>query len=186
MDSRSVSEPDTPRQSSYDIYRVPSNRSMEDCGYVPQEKILPTRDFHTPSQSPYSRLPDQFVGGTTTGPVGVFWKLRPRGGRALPKMPIPLSAHSSLTCLCLPCRYSPDSRVVRFYKGTSIGLRLAGGNDMGIFVSGVQAGSPAEEQGIQEGDQILQVTWRQLLVGMLACWVILRVCYSLCVFPWVR
>lgn len=38
-----------------------------------------------------------------------------------------------------------------------MGLRLAGGNDVGIFVSGVQEGSPAEEQGIQEGDQILQV-----------------------------
>lgn len=52
---------------------------------------------------------------------------------------------------------------------------------MGIFVSGVQAGSPAEEQGIQEGDQILQVTWRCLLVGMLVCWV--TVCYSLCSSP---
>ncbi|KAF6307288.1 tight junction protein 3 [Rhinolophus ferrumequinum] len=91
VDSRTVSEPgeqrvDTPRQSSYDIYRVPSSQSMEDRGY------------------------------------------------------------------------SPDSRVVRFFKSTtSIGLRLAGGNDVGIFVSGVQAGSPAENQGIQEGDQILQV-----------------------------
>lgn len=47
--------------------------------------------------------------------------------------------------------------MVRFYKGTSIGMKLAGGNDVGIFVSGVQEGSPAEEQGIQEGDQILQV-----------------------------
>ncbi|KAF5915398.1 hypothetical protein HPG69_012086, partial [Diceros bicornis minor] len=54
--------------------------------------------------------------------------------------------------------YSPDSRVVRFFKGTSIGLRLAGGNDVGIFVSGVQAGSPADGQGLQEGDEILQVT----------------------------
>uniref|UniRef100_A0A2K5MZ31 Tight junction protein 3 n=1 Tax=Cercocebus atys TaxID=9531 RepID=A0A2K5MZ31_CERAT len=53
--------------------------------------------------------------------------------------------------------YSPDTRVVRFLKGKSIGLRLAGGNDVGIFVSGVQAGSPADGQGIQEGDQILQV-----------------------------
>nr|XP_021532429.1 tight junction protein ZO-3 [Aotus nancymaae] len=53
--------------------------------------------------------------------------------------------------------YSPDTRVVRFVKGKSIGLRLAGGNDVGIFVSGVQAGSPADGQGIQEGDQILQV-----------------------------
>ncbi|KFV78725.1 Tight junction protein ZO-3, partial [Struthio camelus australis] len=53
--------------------------------------------------------------------------------------------------------YSPDSRVVRFVKAKSIGLRLAGGNDVGIFVSGVQEGSPADSQGIQEGDQILQV-----------------------------
>ncbi|XP_046300079.1 tight junction protein ZO-3 isoform X1 [Marmota monax] len=53
--------------------------------------------------------------------------------------------------------YSPDTRVVRFPKGTSIGLRLAGGNDVGIFVSGVQAGSPADGQDIQAGDQILQV-----------------------------
>ncbi|MBV95684.1 Tight junction protein ZO-3, partial [Eschrichtius robustus] len=54
--------------------------------------------------------------------------------------------------------YSPASRVVRFLKGANIGLRLAGGNDVGIFVSGVQAGSPADGQGIQEGDEILQVT----------------------------
>uniref|UniRef100_A0A670K470 Tight junction protein 3 n=1 Tax=Podarcis muralis TaxID=64176 RepID=A0A670K470_PODMU len=53
--------------------------------------------------------------------------------------------------------YSPDSKVVRFIKAKSIGLRLAGGNDVGIFVAGVQEGSPAESQGIQEGDQILQV-----------------------------
>ncbi|XP_023368409.1 tight junction protein ZO-3 [Otolemur garnettii] len=84
LDSRTVSEPDSPRGSSYDISRVPSGQSMEDRGY------------------------------------------------------------------------SPDTRVVRFPKGTSIGLRLAGGNDVGIFVSGVQAGSPADGQGIQEGDQILQ------------------------------
>ena len=48
--------------------------------------------------------------------------------------------------------------MVRFFKGTNIGLRLAGGNDVGIFVSGVQAGSPADGQGIQEGDEILQVS----------------------------
>ena len=54
---------------------------------------------------------------------------------------------------------------------------------MGIFVSGVQEGSPAEEQGIREGDQILQVTWRWLAVGVQAGWVALRVCYSLCPPP---
>ncbi|XP_042334855.1 tight junction protein ZO-3 isoform X2 [Sceloporus undulatus] len=57
--------------------------------------------------------------------------------------------------------YSPDSKVVHFIKARSIGLRLAGGNDVGIFVAGVQDGSPAESQGIQEGDQILQVNERR-------------------------
>nr|XP_036874214.1 tight junction protein ZO-3 [Manis javanica] len=85
VDSRTISEPDSPRQSAYDIYRVPSSQSVEDH------------------------------------------------------------------------RYSPDSRVVRFIKGTTIGLRVAGGNNVGIFVSGVQEGSPADGQGIQEGDEILQV-----------------------------
>ena len=48
--------------------------------------------------------------------------------------------------------------MIRFFKGTNIGLRLAGGNDVGIFVSGVQAGSPADGQGVLEGDEILQVS----------------------------
>ncbi|XP_057274764.1 tight junction protein ZO-3 [Pezoporus wallicus] len=50
-----------------------------------------------------------------------------------------------------------DCRAVHFVKAKSVGLQLAGGNDVGIFVSGVQDGSPAASQGVQEGDQILQV-----------------------------
>ncbi|EMP32043.1 Tight junction protein ZO-2 [Chelonia mydas] len=53
--------------------------------------------------------------------------------------------------------YSPDAKIVRFVKANTIGLRLAGGNDVGIFVAGVQEGSPADSEGIKEGDQILQV-----------------------------
>ncbi|NXO61721.1 ZO3 protein, partial [Phainopepla nitens] len=53
--------------------------------------------------------------------------------------------------------YSTNSRVVRFVKAKSVGLQLTGGNDVGIFVSSVQEGSLADSQGIQEGDQILQV-----------------------------
>ncbi|NWU73133.1 ZO3 protein, partial [Pterocles burchelli] len=53
--------------------------------------------------------------------------------------------------------YGADTKVVHFVKAKSVGLRLAGGNDVGIFVSGVQEGSPADSQGVQEGDQILQV-----------------------------
>ncbi|KAM9330563.1 tight junction protein ZO-3 [Gastrophryne carolinensis] len=53
--------------------------------------------------------------------------------------------------------YSPDARLVQFIKGKSIGLRLAGGNDVGIFVAAVQEGSLAAQEGMKEGDQILQV-----------------------------
>ncbi|GCC30406.1 hypothetical protein chiPu_0008857 [Chiloscyllium punctatum] len=53
--------------------------------------------------------------------------------------------------------YSPDMKVARFVKDASVGLQLAGGNDVGIFVSRVLDESPAAKQGIQKGDQILQV-----------------------------
>ncbi|XP_068089896.1 tight junction protein ZO-3 isoform X2 [Hyperolius riggenbachi] len=53
--------------------------------------------------------------------------------------------------------YSPDARLVQFKKERSIGLRLAGGNDVGIFVAAVQEESPAAREGMKEGDQILQV-----------------------------
>ena len=46
---------------------------------------------------------------------------------------------------------------MHFVKAKSVGLRLVGGNDVGIFVSSVQEGSPADSQGVREGDQILQV-----------------------------
>ncbi|NWX94194.1 ZO3 protein, partial [Nothoprocta pentlandii] len=69
----------------------------------------------------------------------------------------PLSPHTPSRAAWVSARYSPDTRLVSFVKAKSIGLRLAGGNDVGIFVSGVQEGSPADSQGVQEGDQILQV-----------------------------
>lgn len=47
--------------------------------------------------------------------------------------------------------------MVNFQKGDSVGLRLAGGNDVGIFIASVQDGSPAEEEGLRVGDQILKV-----------------------------
>lgn len=54
-------------------------------------------------------------------------------------------------------RYSSDLNTVSFVKEGSVGLRLVGGNDVGIFVGGVQPNSPAHEQGMKEGDQIMQV-----------------------------
>lgn len=53
--------------------------------------------------------------------------------------------------------YGPNTVMVNFQKGDSVGLRLAGGNDAGIFIAGVQEGSPAEEEGLRTGDLILKV-----------------------------
>lgn len=53
--------------------------------------------------------------------------------------------------------YGPNTKMIRFRKGDSVGMRLAGGNDVGIFVAGVQEGSAAEQEGLQEGDQLLKV-----------------------------
>ncbi|XP_023193633.1 tight junction protein ZO-2 isoform X3 [Xiphophorus maculatus] len=53
--------------------------------------------------------------------------------------------------------YGPNTIMVRFKKGDSVGLRLAGGNDVGIFIAGVQEDSPAEQEGLQTGDQIVKV-----------------------------
>ncbi|XP_059780843.1 tight junction protein ZO-2 isoform X3 [Balaenoptera ricei] len=53
--------------------------------------------------------------------------------------------------------YGPSTKMVRFKKGDNVGLRLAGGNDVGIFVAGIQEGTSAEQEGLQEGDQILKV-----------------------------
>lgn len=47
--------------------------------------------------------------------------------------------------------------MVRFQKGDSVGLRLAGGNDVGIFIAGIQEDSAAEQEGLRTGDQIMMV-----------------------------
>ena len=39
-----------------------------------------------------------------------------------------------------------------------MGIRLTGGNDVGIFVTAVQPGSPAAVQGLTPGDKIIKVT----------------------------
>uniref|UniRef100_A0A8C2XEI8 Tight junction protein 1 n=1 Tax=Cyclopterus lumpus TaxID=8103 RepID=A0A8C2XEI8_CYCLU len=64
--------------------------------------------------------------------------------------PVPSAAHDESIL-------RPSMKLVKFRKGESVGLRLAGGNDVGIFVAGVLEDSPASKEGLEEGDQILRV-----------------------------
>uniref|UniRef100_A0A674NYL2 Tight junction protein 2a (zona occludens 2) n=1 Tax=Takifugu rubripes TaxID=31033 RepID=A0A674NYL2_TAKRU len=66
-----------------------------------------------------------------------------------------LSSHSSNEKLREKPR--PGTVMVRFQKGDSVGLRLAGGNDVGIFIAGIQEDSAAEQEGLRTGDQIMKV-----------------------------
>ncbi|KAM3874511.1 tight junction protein ZO-2a isoform 2-T2 [Diretmus argenteus] len=69
---------------------------------------------------------------------------------ALPKVPLKPSLEDQEI-------YGPNTWMVRFQKGDSVGLRLAGGNDVGIFIAGVQEDSAAEQEGLRTGDQIMKV-----------------------------
>lgn len=50
-----------------------------------------------------------------------------------------------------------EPRFISFQKEGSVGIRLTGGNESGIFVTAVQPGSPASLQGLTSGDKILKV-----------------------------
>lgn len=53
----------------------------------------------------------------------------------------------------------PDPRYVNFHKEHgSVGIRVIGGNEVGIFVSAVQPTSPAAVRGVRPGDKILRVS----------------------------
>lgn len=52
---------------------------------------------------------------------------------------------------------STEPRYISFQKEGSVGIRLYGGNETGIFVTAAQPGSPASLQGLQLGDKILKV-----------------------------
>lgn len=54
-------------------------------------------------------------------------------------------------------KQSQEPRFISFQKEGSVGIRLTGGNEAGIFVTAVQPGSPASLQGLTPGDKILKV-----------------------------
>ncbi|XP_062555755.1 tight junction protein ZO-1 isoform X3 [Armigeres subalbatus] len=50
-----------------------------------------------------------------------------------------------------------EPRYITFQKEGSVGIRLSGGNEVGIFVTAVQQNSPAAAQGLVPGDKIIKV-----------------------------
>lgn len=55
------------------------------------------------------------------------------------------------------CFCSSDARLVSFRKSGSLGIQVSGGNKAGIFVAAVKEGSPAYNEGLRKGDQVMMV-----------------------------
>ena len=53
---------------------------------------------------------------------------------------------------------TPEPRYIPFKKDRGVGIRVSGGNATGIFVAAVAPGTPADQQGLLEGDQIISVS----------------------------
>uniref|UniRef100_A0A8C7F4Q2 Tight junction protein 3 n=1 Tax=Oncorhynchus kisutch TaxID=8019 RepID=A0A8C7F4Q2_ONCKI len=150
-----VSESDSDRSASPPPRRGESSRVTEDHS---RYRVLPDLPHPgTLSASPISIRQDP--PRRVSSPV----KAPPPGYKVLTV--ISISAKTEEPIYSLPpdsiptpnLGYSSDLNTVSFVKEGSVGLRLVGGNDVGIFVGGVQPNSPAHEQGMKEGDQIMQV-----------------------------
>ncbi|XP_068191809.1 tight junction protein ZO-2a isoform X3 [Antennarius striatus] len=98
-----------------------------------------------PEDTPSSPAEREVPRSETPPAVAVVPKVR-----APPKVPMKPSAEDLEL-------YGPSTVMVHFKKGDSVGLRLAGGNDVGIFIAGVQEDSAAEQEGLRTGDQIMKV-----------------------------
>uniref|UniRef100_A0A8C8JKP6 Tight junction protein 2b (zona occludens 2) n=1 Tax=Oncorhynchus tshawytscha TaxID=74940 RepID=A0A8C8JKP6_ONCTS len=122
--------------------------------YSPQEDRR-SRQSDLSSQSSNERENPRWVGGWENLSVDEYILL---------KLLLPVLSSAKITPKIL-LRPSPEDEelygantvMVSFQKGDSVGLRLAGGNDVGIFIAGIQEGSPAEEEGLRTGDQIMKV-----------------------------
>ncbi|XP_057316695.1 tight junction protein ZO-1-like isoform X2 [Hydractinia symbiolongicarpus] len=49
----------------------------------------------------------------------------------------------------------PNARVISFHKTGSVGIQVAGGNNVGIFVAAIRPDSAAAKEGLKPGDQII-------------------------------
>ncbi|KAK7891035.1 hypothetical protein WMY93_022998 [Mugilogobius chulae] len=123
-----------------------SNRSHE--RHRSSRSRSPDRRSEPSDHSRHS--PPQISNGRTQAGLCSAWTARCDLPVSPSDAPVPSAAHDDSIL-------RPSMKLVKFKKGESVGLRLAGGNDVGIFVAGVLEESPAAKEGLEEGDQILRV-----------------------------
>ncbi|KAM6993267.1 tight junction protein ZO-3 isoform 2-T2 [Passerculus sandwichensis] len=142
-----------------DVDSQSDSSQMDDISDIDSELSHPPSPEASPRSPAAARTKSPERGRSSREPVAKVAAADAQGPDLLEAME--QDGHSPLTSLTARAAhkdgYSTNARVVQFVKAKSVGLRLTGGNDVGIFVSSVQEGSLADIQGVQEGDQILQV-----------------------------
>ena len=83
------------------------------------------------------------------------------------KQYIPFGRNKRLISFFVTC--NRDARLVAFRKSGSLGIQVSGGNKSGIFVAAVKEGSPAYNEGLRKGDQILMVSNHNIDRGIECC-----------------
>ncbi|XP_048030754.1 tight junction protein ZO-2a isoform X2 [Megalobrama amblycephala] len=154
---RSYSPQEDRRSHHSDLSSHSSNeRLQEKSRDEPPSRLAKMGAMPTPFRAAPAELPpppvekDEPRSESPVPVVNAAPKSVPVKAKTLPKVPLRPSLEDQEI-------YGPNTVMVRFQKGDSVGLRLAGGNDVGIFIAGVQEDSPAEVEGLRTGDQIVKV-----------------------------
>ncbi|XP_059400351.1 tight junction protein ZO-2-like [Carassius carassius] len=154
---RSYSPQEDRRSHHSDLSSHSSNERLQDKSRdEPPNRLAKMGAMPTPFRAAPVELPSPPVekeeprSQSPAPVVNAAPKSVPVKAKPLPKVPLRPSLEDQEI-------YGPNTVMVRFQKGDSVGLRLAGGNDVGIFIAGVQEDSPAEIEGLRTGDQIVKV-----------------------------
>uniref|UniRef100_A0A671KQM0 Tight junction protein ZO-2-like n=1 Tax=Sinocyclocheilus anshuiensis TaxID=1608454 RepID=A0A671KQM0_9TELE len=154
---RSFSPQEDRRSHHSDLSSHSSNERLQDKNRdEPPKRLAKMGAMPTPFRAAPVELPPPPVEKEeprSESPVPVVNaapKSVPVKAKPLPKVPLRPSLEDQEI-------YGPNTVMVGFQKGDSVGLRLAGGNDVGIFIAGIQEDSPAEIEGLRTGDQIVKV-----------------------------
>uniref|UniRef100_A0A673GHS1 Tight junction protein ZO-2-like n=1 Tax=Sinocyclocheilus rhinocerous TaxID=307959 RepID=A0A673GHS1_9TELE len=152
---RSYSPQEDRRSHHSDLSSHSSNERLQDKNAPPNRLAkmgaMPTPFRAAPVELPPPPVEKEEPRSESPAPVvNAAPKSVPVKAKPLPNVPLRPSLEDQEI-------YGPNTVMVRFQKGESVGLRLAGGNDVGIFIAGVQEDSPAEIEGLRTGDQIVKV-----------------------------
>lgn len=145
-----------------------SHQGSKTC---PPEPAWPAIEERTASQNLYVQPPTRAQQddknnlarvGRNRGPLLDACQLEQPEAPPPPRPPLPRPEYSpdgDEDPLARRSSAGAEPRLVCFHKdgNSSVGLRLTGGNQAGVFVTAVQPGSPASLQGLQPGDRLLKV-----------------------------